>query len=59
MSLFTGARRQFSTYVGAGTVLNSRSYHLFVADWQITPTFSPSSPEVSVEFCQSEEILTV
>lgn len=23
MSLFTGARRQFSTYVGAGTVLNS------------------------------------
>lgn len=24
MSLFTGARRQFSTYVGAGTVLNSR-----------------------------------
>jgi hypothetical protein len=24
MSLFTGARRQFSTYVGAGTVLNSK-----------------------------------
>jgi DNA repair protein RAD16 len=33
MSLFTGARRQFSTYVGAGTVLNSRSSHLVVADW--------------------------
>lgn len=25
MSLFTNARRQFSTYVGAGTVLNSTS----------------------------------
>lgn len=26
MSLFTNARRQFSTYVGAGTVLNSASW---------------------------------
>lgn len=26
MSLFTGAKRQFSTYVDSGTVLNSESY---------------------------------
>lgn len=30
MSLFTNARRQFSTYVGAGTVLNSTSLPLLL-----------------------------
>lgn len=31
MSLFTGAKRQFATYVGQGTVLNSES---FFSDWE-------------------------
>lgn len=32
MSLFTNAKRQFSTYINAGTVLNSESQRLVVRD---------------------------
>lgn len=32
MSLFTGAKRQFATYVGQGTVLNSE--YSFLSGWE-------------------------
>lgn len=48
MSLFTDSKRQFSTFVSAGTVLNS-TLHFWVAavaDMQTTPTSFHSSREV-------------